>query len=529
MERLHLGETARKTGIHAPRNLIRDKYGMEDLDAFFSDSESPPPSITRRNPSPPHSDAPFNNVARRIDFADAANYELSPVHPIISPLLPSNLRSPMPEHNLSDRRLSSPLMSRTEEYTDNNDYDTNNDFDDNAISDDIVNEYDDNDANDYDGERPSFDSDLADQRESESAGPIPNDPSSEPLFVSGEPSSHANVAPASSGRTPRDSPRIPSSLASSRSNRLIAGPEISSSQSLTPRPPRRQGTKRKAIAPRDASGSDSESDGISRPGRSLPDRNTLSPSTPKTKSTRAARTPSSYTVSYARSGSALPSPPPEGLRRSKRTRIAPLAFWRNERIVYGRAHDNIDPDTTLAQDIANIPLQEIESVVHCPEPEIRIRARKSDGTRLHAGSEWQVLRTLDAEIVKDGTSVEHRVAYTSHGADFEAVIGPDDDYEIAALYSNGDEQKASGLLEFKEDGQKLPRNSGDCLITFFVVIGELQVKLNDTRFVVLRGCTFEVPRGNLYSFKNIASGVSRLFFVQIGAFEEDRIHGDEPS
>ena len=42
----------------------------------------------------------------------------------------------------------------------------------------------------------------------------------------------------------------------------------------------------------------------------------------------------------------------------------------------------------------------------------------------------------------------------------------------------------------------------------------MEVTLNDLTFVVTRACSFEVPRGNIYGFKNVGTEAATLFFVQ---------------
>ncbi len=41
-------------------------------------------------------------------------------------------------------------------------------------------------------------------------------------------------------------------------------------------------------------------------------------------------------------------------RRSKRTRIEPLAYWKNEKIIYGRRDSGISPISTIIQDVIRI-------------------------------------------------------------------------------------------------------------------------------------------------------------------------------
>lgn len=245
--------------------------------------------------------------------------------------------------------------------------------------------------------------------------------------------------------------------------------------------------------------------------------------------------------------SPLPSPPPEGLRRSKRTKIAPLAYWRNERIVYSRANDAAgDPDSTLISDIRKVPLQQIYEVVHIPEPlkqkhpARRGRPPKNDKGTLRGrkpkpkpegydyesdpeieGSEWFKQKSLEAEVfLTEDSRAERVVAWTPDGGDFQLPPPPSkglqvvENFKVAPLFDADSDMIAAGLLEFPVEGFKSLRTAGDSLFIFHVAKGMVEVTLNTDKFVVTRGCSFEVPKLNIYSLKNIGQTTARLFFVQ---------------
>lgn len=241
--------------------------------------------------------------------------------------------------------------------------------------------------------------------------------------------------------------------------------------------------------------------------------------------------------------SPFPSPPPEGgehLRRSRRTKIAPLAYWRNERIVYSRTSDSNggDPDSTLIRDIRKIPLQEIKEVVHIPEAQktkVTKRGRKpkavgktkktktkSDAYDYESdpelvGSEWYKNKSLETDVYVSGESTELRVvAWAPDGGAFTPPepSGEKENFTIAPLFDADSNVFAAGLLDFPVDGHKTSRSTADSLFMFHVAKGLIEVTLNTDRFVVTRGCSFEILRYNVYSLKNIGNDSARLFFVQ---------------
>lgn len=237
--------------------------------------------------------------------------------------------------------------------------------------------------------------------------------------------------------------------------------------------------------------------------------------------------------------SPLPSPPPEGLRRSKRTKIAPLAFWRNERIIYSRANDprELDPDSTLVSDIRKVPLQEIREVVHIPEPQlVKLGKKRGRPTKMTEkkklqqasnailkiqGSEWLLESLLESRVFVNENDMEQRVvAWSPNGGDFvrppsKNEDGVDEDnFEVAPLFEIDQDRMAAGIIRIPTDGHKSLRTAGQSLFIFHISAGTVEVTLNSESFIVTSGCSFEVPKLNIYSLKNIGNEVARLFFVQ---------------
>lgn len=243
----------------------------------------------------------------------------------------------------------------------------------------------------------------------------------------------------------------------------------------------------------------------------------------------------------------LLSPSPEGLRRSKRTKIAPLAFWRNERIIYTRAGENrSDVDNTLARDVEKFPLQEIVEVIHVPEKvEQVIKGKKKrklkykKGKVFHKeghkpkdgnidyvsdpeieGSEWFQNKSLEAEVFEnENTRTKRVIAWTPDGGNFKLPpvlkggYRVPENFKIALLFDtlNG---FASGLIEFPRDGFKSLRRSGESLFMFYVARGLIEITLGSEKFIVTRGCSFEILKHNIYSMKNLGHGIARIFFVE---------------
>lgn len=238
--------------------------------------------------------------------------------------------------------------------------------------------------------------------------------------------------------------------------------------------------------------------------------------------------------------SPLPSPPPEGLRRSKRTKIAPLAYWRNERIVYSRAQtSNNEPDSTLTSDIRKVPLQEIREVVHIPEsvkkktitrrgrPPKNVTTARGRNPKAEPedydyesdpeieGSEWFKEKLIEAEVFDSEESrVKMVVAWTTDGGEFSNGQQELGNFKVATLFSSDSGKAGSGLIEFPIDGFKASQTTGDSLFNFYVTKGLVKVTISGQTFIVTRGCVVTIPKKNTYDFKNIGQSTARLYFVQ---------------
>lgn len=229
--------------------------------------------------------------------------------------------------------------------------------------------------------------------------------------------------------------------------------------------------------------------------------------------------------------SLLPSPPPEStsLRRSKRTRVKPLDFWRNERIVYTRADEGFisEKDNTLINDLKKIPLQEITEIIHVKDTDPKPKKRKMTRKSQKKGETVKKDESLDPlwfnEGVKevevfldDDTSAKQEVAWTATGVSFRDTGDNDKtEYFLAApLFRSSKGSISSGLINLPENGYKSLRSSNDMTCIFHVTQGRIEVELNQDRFVVLTGCSFIVPNSNIYSLRNVGQESATLFFVQ---------------
>lgn len=510
MDILNLGTEGRKSRIKPREGVKRDKYNMEDVDDFFAEDEEsgiasksiskdPIKDKSRRTDGRVRDD--FNNVARKIDFteAEAESFHLSPVSIEGNKILPkkktkkSPLRSPLPERQFDDDDDGYDYEDENDLFVDDGDDMYKNDF------------YDDEDFDDYNIDNASK--------------LLPISVEKLPTRIGNNNNNNSNINNNDRTKSPAKVSALTKNMALGNSSKRRKPPIITEEHTPT--------------------------ENISNRRK----RNT----------TQSIRT-QVRTVNP----SPLPSPPPDGLRRSKRTKIAPLAYWRNERIVYTRASEDYDvPDNTLTNDIKFIPLQEIKEVVHIPEAKLnaslynnRKRSSKaktrqpvskpnrqnqlsllnqSESDRYDyesdpeiEGSEWYKDKSLQLPVFVYGTTddkTNRRIAWTPNSGDFKTPPkdsnNPEENFKVATLFDEDKAFTATGILDLPFEGIKLLRHTAEHVFIFHVIKGLIEVTINDKLFVVTRGCSFEVPRGNAYGLKNLGRSNARLFFVQTKVFLQE--------
>ncbi|KAL5332324.1 kinetochore CENP-C fungal-like protein [Aspergillus crustosus] len=219
-----------------------------------------------------------------------------------------------------------------------------------------------------------------------------------------------------------------------------------------------------------------------------------------------------------------PTDPSATHTRSGRVSVRPLAYWKNERCVYG------DEEAVEGQ---RFPLSKIKEIIRSeelePEKKQKRRSKKSrskktrdddsesedeqyrdpyeeTGGVLHGyirkwDSETQT--AMDEEEVLD-------IAYAPSGIETRNVKGAA--FRFAKLLSTP--FIGSGIVELPPKGVKKPKNAKKMHMIFYVVNGRVLVDISGVQFSAGKGCVFQVPRGNYYSFANTYSKDARLFFAQ---------------
>ncbi|KAE8148754.1 kinetochore CENP-C fungal-like protein [Aspergillus avenaceus] len=213
--------------------------------------------------------------------------------------------------------------------------------------------------------------------------------------------------------------------------------------------------------------------------------------------------------------------------RSGRVSVRPLAYWKNERCVYGNgeaAEGERYPLSTIKEIIRSEELEPERRKSNKGRPLKKSKGRKNRNDNDSEDEEdyidpWEkeggvlhgYIRKWDTET-QTGTEEEEvlDIAYAPSGIETREVKGSS--FRFAKLLSSP--FLGSGIVELPSGGVKKPKNSKKMHMVFYVCHGRVQVDISGVQFSAGKGCVFQVPRGNYYSFANTHGKDARLFFTQ---------------
>ncbi|KAG0202887.1 hypothetical protein BGX28_004732 [Mortierella sp. GBA30] len=231
-----------------------------------------------------------------------------------------------------------------------------------------------------------------------------------------------------------------------------------------------------------------------------------------------------------------------GVRRSQRTKIAPLEFWKNERVVLGRNED-VPVSVPVIKGVLRAAPQEAQhppnrkrrragsSAQSMSRSTIKSRSRRrvqepkdeessefdeeleKDRAALGRKGFKEEFASLTAETLIFGTDkiVPRVIAESRYSVQFKEVEGGQ--YQFHRGLEDAD-SVVSGTMKIKPGGQKPSNNGNGCSMVFYIIQGLVRVTVHESEFVLSTGGRFLVPRSNQYSIKNLSRKESLLFFVQ---------------
>ncbi|KZF20708.1 hypothetical protein L228DRAFT_249500 [Xylona heveae TC161] len=222
--------------------------------------------------------------------------------------------------------------------------------------------------------------------------------------------------------------------------------------------------------------------------------------------------------------------------RSGRTCIKPLAFWRNERVVYGQGEQNPGERHYLPAITEIIRTEEVAQPTNrrgkprTKGPAKAGRKRKAREVEEEEETEDEGDEREDWEMGEGIISGGIKRWDSATGA----TLDEDEDEEVTELaYAHSAIETrevanttfryaktltlpffGSGMVDLPPAGVKKMKNSRKMQMVFFVFHGHVQVKVANNVFGISKGGMWQVPRGNFYSIANLTTRPARIFFAQ---------------
>ncbi|TGZ77760.1 hypothetical protein EX30DRAFT_374400 [Ascodesmis nigricans] len=262
-----------------------------------------------------------------------------------------------------------------------------------------------------------------------------------------------------------------------------------------------------------------------------------------------------------------PSTDANGIRRSSRARVAPLQFWKNEKIRYALQRRESGPAMPAIQEIIRVESDSEEErkrvsrkrarkpAANGEEDDAGAKKRKKtvkgadtkkekeeeDEAELNPGNPEPWERFTDdtgAVGIKLGSVRPHPSMQTDNADNemMETEIAYSAERILTADVAMGNFRFVktvtragfgTGVLTFRHKEEKRPKNSGTMFLVFYVVAGRASVRIADTQFRVGRGGQFMVPPGNMYSISNEFEPELKLFFAQHAEVEPFDLDNEE--
>ncbi|CAG8642246.1 15979_t:CDS:10 [Acaulospora morrowiae] len=194
-------------------------------------------------------------------------------------------------------------------------------------------------------------------------------------------------------------------------------------------------------------------------------------------------------------------PEDDRVRRSKRQRIKPVEFWRNERVVYRS-------DKT---EVIRIPLVEEELNDDSDSEASNSKKRKRGNTKKTKRTDDATKFEGDVQVWGENEVVSKQLVYNLNMLRPKTV--DNNKYKLQKTFHE-ENFFSSGYVVIPKGCEKPKKSSGDSALVFVVIKGPVIFTISEQSFTVRDSGQFFVPRGNDYSIKNSSRYEARLFFVQ---------------
>ncbi|XP_041357774.1 serine-rich adhesin for platelets-like [Gigantopelta aegis] len=217
----------------------------------------------------------------------------------------------------------------------------------------------------------------------------------------------------------------------------------------------------------------------------------------------------------------FPKSAPEGLRRSQRTRVQTLEWYKNERLIYDRRKSGC-LITGIQPSLEQKYLQ-MQKVRRLKKP--KGLRRLSKGRLLHPTNlsihvdlpeDLDLTCSSDVPILNPDSQEEMMLRCFSKNEHFESITPSDDDGEenssFLISYAVRQPMVNSGNLILLPLAEKKSQIVASQILCFCVIYGKISVTIHRATCIVETGNHFFIPRGNSYSLKNLRNEEAKLAF-----------------
>lgn len=190
----------------------------------------------------------------------------------------------------------------------------------------------------------------------------------------------------------------------------------------------------------------------------------------------------------------------EGIvKRSSRMKYAPLEYWRNEKVKFGRRKSGLFP-VPVIQEIIRVPDQDEDG------------QRRKKGKSHSSAAKYTVPESVEF-VATDGRPADAPLIISSDAKiAFKSV--QNESYKIAKLLVDPENKGLfSGFLLLPPHGEKSVSDSGVLTILGYVISGEIELTIHETTVVLARGASFVIPKYNQYRIANPTNRDTKCFIV----------------
>ncbi|VDC06532.1 unnamed protein product [Peniophora sp. CBMAI 1063] len=203
----------------------------------------------------------------------------------------------------------------------------------------------------------------------------------------------------------------------------------------------------------------------------------------------------------------------QGPRRGTRQRYAPLEWWRNEKVVYGKRENGI-AYCPIVKAIVRVPKEPPKPLGKHARKRVNHSQRRTPALGVANPEEGWDDQTEPQGRVLDWTTkeeVERRIAFPSSHVQYKAAN--DEMFFFQKIFGDA-EYMAAGQLLIPVGGHKPTKTTKDNTYVFYVIEGAVTFKVHETSYILCTGGSILVPRGNTYYIENISDRDAKIFFAQ---------------